>query len=104
VTAVRVDDGPTPATARETTMKAIVQDAYGSADVLELRDIDKPEIAENEVLVRVHAAGVDRGVWHLMTGQAFLIRLAGYGIRRPKLRTRFEAARWPDASRRSART
>ncbi|HET6754480.1 MAG TPA: hypothetical protein VFH23_11085 [Jiangellaceae bacterium] len=49
-------------------MKAIVQDTYGSADVLELRDIDKPEIADDEVLVRVHAAGVDRGVWHLMTG------------------------------------
>ncbi|MGH8823594.1 MAG: NAD(P)-dependent alcohol dehydrogenase [Jiangellaceae bacterium] len=65
-------------------MKAIVQDTYGSADVLELRDIDKPEIGDDEVLVRVHAAGVDRGVWHLMTGQAYLIRLAGYGFRRPK--------------------
>ena len=65
-------------------MKAIVQDAYGSADVLELRDIAKPTIGDNEVLVRVHAAGVDRGVWHLMTGQAYLIRLAGYGVRRPK--------------------
>jgi NADPH:quinone reductase-like Zn-dependent oxidoreductase len=65
-------------------VKAIVQDAYGSADVLELRDIDKPEIGDDEVLVRVHAAGVDRGVWHLMTGQAYLIRLAGYGFRMPK--------------------
>ena len=65
-------------------MQAIVQDAYGSADVLELRDISKPEIGDNEVLVRVHAAGLDRGVWHLMTGQAYLIRLAGYGFRRPK--------------------
>lgn len=65
-------------------MKAIVQDAYGSVEVLELRDIDKPEIGDDEVLVRVHAAGVDRGVWHLMTGQAYLIRLAGYGFRRPK--------------------
>jgi NADPH:quinone reductase-like Zn-dependent oxidoreductase len=65
-------------------VKAIVQDAYGSADVLELRDIDKPEVGDNEVLVRVHAAGVDRGVWHLMTGQAYVIRLAGYGLRRPK--------------------
>ncbi len=65
-------------------MQAIVQDAYGSADVLELRDIAKPEVGDNEVLVRVHAAGLDRGVWHLMTGQAYLIRLAGYGFRRPK--------------------
>jgi NADPH:quinone reductase-like Zn-dependent oxidoreductase len=65
-------------------MKAIAQDTYGSTDVLELRDMDKPEIANDEVLVRVHAAGVDRGVWHLMTGLAYPIRLAGYGLRRPK--------------------
>ena len=65
-------------------MKAIVQDAYGSADVLQLREIDRPEIGDDEVLVRVHAAGVDRGVWHLMTGRAYLIRLAGYGVRKPK--------------------
>ena len=66
-------------------MKAIVQDAYGSADVLELRDIDEPEIADDEVLVRVHAAGVDRGVWHIMTGLPYPIRLAGYGLRAPKI-------------------
>lgn len=65
-------------------MKAIVQDAYGSADVLELRDIDKPGIGDRELLVRVHAAGVDRGVWHLMTGQPYLVRIAGYGLRTPK--------------------
>jgi NADPH:quinone reductase-like Zn-dependent oxidoreductase len=65
-------------------MKAIVQDTYGTTDVLELRDINKPEIADDEVLVRVKAAGVDRGVWHLMTGLAYPIRLAGYGLRAPK--------------------
>jgi NADPH:quinone reductase-like Zn-dependent oxidoreductase len=65
-------------------MQAIVQDRYGSTDVLELRDIDEPEIADDEVLIRVHAAGVDRGVWHLMTGLAYPIRLAGYGLRAPK--------------------
>ncbi len=65
-------------------MKAIVQDTYGSTDVLELRDIDMPEIADDEVLVRVQAAGVDRGVWHLMTGLPYPIRLAGYGLRAPK--------------------
>jgi NADPH:quinone reductase-like Zn-dependent oxidoreductase len=65
-------------------MKAIVQDIYGSTEVLELRDIDKPEIADDEVLVRVHAAGVDRGVWHVMTGLPYPIRLAGYGLRAPK--------------------
>jgi NADPH:quinone reductase-like Zn-dependent oxidoreductase len=65
-------------------MKAIVQDTYGSADVLELRDIDLPQVADDEVLVRVRAAGVDRGVWHLMTGLPYPIRIAGYGVRAPK--------------------
>ena len=54
------------------------------ADVLELRDVDTPEIADDEVLVRVQAAGVDRGVWHVMTGLPYPIRLAGYGLRAPK--------------------
>ena len=65
-------------------MKAIAHDAYGSADVLELRDIDKPEIGDDEVLVRVRAAGVDQGVWHVMAGLPYPIRLAGYGLRAPK--------------------
>src|SRR5919108_3362435 len=65
-------------------MKAIVRDTYGSAGVLELRDIEKPEIGADEVLVRVRAAGVDRGVWHVMTGLPYPIRLAGYGLRAPK--------------------
>src|SRR3712207_160414 len=65
-------------------MKAIVQDEYGSPDVLELRDIDKPEIGDDEVLVRVHAAGVDRSVWHIMTGLPYLMRIGGYGLRAPK--------------------
>ncbi len=65
-------------------MKAIVQDSYGSADVLELRDIDKPEIAADEVLVRVHAAGVSRGTAHLMTGEPYLMRVMGFGFRAPK--------------------
>jgi NADPH:quinone reductase-like Zn-dependent oxidoreductase len=65
-------------------MQAIIQDEYGSADVLELRTIEPPEIASNEVLIDVHAAGVDRGVWHLMTGLPYLVRLAGYGLTKPK--------------------
>jgi NADPH:quinone reductase-like Zn-dependent oxidoreductase len=65
-------------------MRAIVQETYGSPDVLELREIDKPGITEDEVLVRVHAAGVDRGVWHLMMGLPYPVRLAGYGLRAPK--------------------
>jgi len=65
-------------------VKAIVQDRFGPADGLELRDIETPEIGATEVLVRVHAAGVDRGVWHVMTGLPYPIRLAGYGFRAPK--------------------
>jgi NADPH:quinone reductase-like Zn-dependent oxidoreductase len=65
-------------------MKAIVRDSYGSAGVLELRDIDKPGIGDDEVLVRVRAAGVDQGVWHVMTRLPYPIRLAGYGLRGPK--------------------
>lgn len=64
-------------------MRAIVQDAYGHADVLRIARIPRPEAAENEVLVRVHAAGLDRGVWHTMTGLPYLGRLA-FGVRRPK--------------------
>src|SRR3712207_2641165 len=64
-------------------MKAIVQDAYGSTDVLNLADINKPEPGDDEALVRVRAAGVDRGVWHLMTGLPYLTRLA-FGLRAPK--------------------
>ena len=65
------------------TMQAIVHDTYGSADVLRLTRITRPEVADNEVLLRVHAAGLDRGTWHLMTGRPYLLRLA-FGVRRPK--------------------
>jgi NADPH:quinone reductase-like Zn-dependent oxidoreductase len=67
-------------------MKAIVQDRYGSPDVLELREISEPRIGDGDVLVRVHAAGLDRGVWHLMTGLPYFIRLIlpDLGLRRPK--------------------
>src|ERR671919_104087 len=64
-------------------MKAIVQDEYGSPDVLELREIDIPEIKDDEVLLRVCAAGVGRDVWHVMAGLPYPIRLAGYGLRAP---------------------
>jgi NADPH:quinone reductase-like Zn-dependent oxidoreductase len=70
-------------------MQAIVQDRYGEAlDVLRLEEVDRPAIGDDEVLLRVHAAGVDRGVWHLMAGLPYPVRLAGYGIRAPKNRTR----------------
>jgi NADPH:quinone reductase-like Zn-dependent oxidoreductase len=69
-------------------MRAVVQDTYGSPDVLELRDIAKPVPTDDEVLVRVRAAGVDPGVWHLMTGRPYLVRAMGYGLREPKVGVR----------------
>jgi NADPH:quinone reductase-like Zn-dependent oxidoreductase len=65
-------------------MKAIIQDRYGSPDVLQLREIDRPVVGDDEVLIRVHAAGIDRGVWHLMAGLPYLVRIAGFGLRAPK--------------------
>jgi NADPH:quinone reductase-like Zn-dependent oxidoreductase len=69
-------------------MKAIIQDNYGSAEVLELRDVEKPRPGDDELLIRVHAAGLDPGVWHLMTGLPYLVRLMGFGLRKPKIRIR----------------
>lgn len=66
-------------------MKAIVQDKYGSAEVLEFRDVPAPSIGDNDVLVQVVAAGVDRGAWHFMTGQPYLMRLLGFGLRAPTM-------------------
>lgn len=67
-------------------MKAIVQEKYRSPDGLELKEIDKPVVGDDDVLVRVHAAGVDQGVWHLVTGLPYLLRIVGFGLRRPKTR------------------
>ena len=70
-------------------MKAIVQEKYGSADdVLRFEEIQTPEIGDDEVLVRVHAAGLDQGVWHVMAGLPYPIRIAGYGLRAPKIGVR----------------
>jgi NADPH:quinone reductase-like Zn-dependent oxidoreductase len=77
-----------PTRDQEQPMKAAVQDTYGSPDVLEVREIDKPVPEDNQVLVRVRAAGVDPGVWHLMTGLPYLVRIMGYGLRTPKVRIR----------------
>jgi NADPH:quinone reductase-like Zn-dependent oxidoreductase len=68
-------------------MKAIVQDRYGSADVLEFRDIEDPVVGEQDVLVRVHAAGSGPDVWHLMTGLPYFARLF-LGLRKPKVPVR----------------
>ena len=68
-------------------MKAIVQDRYGSADVLEFRDIEEPVVGKDEVLVRVRASGCGPDVWHIMTGQPYFARLM-LGFRRPKVGVR----------------
>jgi NADPH:quinone reductase-like Zn-dependent oxidoreductase len=69
-------------------MKAVAQDRYGDADVLALREIQPPVTGDGEVLIRVRAAGVDPGVWHLMTGRPYLVRIMGFGLRAPKVRVR----------------
>ena len=71
------------APAQKTTMKAIVYHEYGTPDVLELREIEKPVVADDELLVRVHAASVNPVDWHTMTGKPFLVRTQG-GLRKPK--------------------
>src|SRR3712207_4663556 len=70
--------------ALETSMDAVVRDTYGPPEVLAVRTVARPIPRAGEALVRVHAAGIDRGAWHLMTGRPYLLRLAGYGVRRPK--------------------
>jgi NADPH:quinone reductase-like Zn-dependent oxidoreductase len=65
-------------------MKALVRDTYGSCEVLRVAEVARPAVASgDEVLVRVAAAGLDRGVWHLMTGRPYLLRLV-FGLRRPR--------------------
>jgi NADPH:quinone reductase-like Zn-dependent oxidoreductase len=79
-----MSDASITAAAPSRTMKAVVRDRYGSADVLELRDVEVPRPGEGEVLLVVRAAGLDRGAWHVMAGMPYLMRLAGFGVRKPK--------------------
>jgi NADPH:quinone reductase-like Zn-dependent oxidoreductase len=65
-------------------MKAIVQNRYGSADVLELREVDDPVVRDDQLLVRVRAASVHADVWHVMRGVPYVLRIMGAGVRRPK--------------------
>ena len=65
-------------------MQAVVQDSYGTADVLRLAQVVQPEVADDDVLIRVRAAGVHIGDWHLMMGQPYLMRVMGFGFRAPK--------------------
>jgi NADPH:quinone reductase-like Zn-dependent oxidoreductase len=65
-------------------MKAIVQERYGSPDVLELRVVDEPTAGEDQVLVRVRAASIHADVWHVMRGQPYVLRIMGAGLGKPK--------------------
>ena len=76
---------PSPSAAH---MQAIVQDAYGNADQLRLTDIAVPTVGPDDVLIRVRAAGVHTGDWHVMTGQPYLMRIMGFGFRAPRARVR----------------
>ena len=82
------------------TMKAVIQRRYGGPEILELRDVERPQIGDDEVLVRVHAASIHVGDWILMTGSPFVMRLAT-GLRKPKNPIPGRTSRAP--SRRSAR-
>jgi NADPH:quinone reductase-like Zn-dependent oxidoreductase len=80
-TTIPLHDAPSAAAP---TMRAAARDHYGPASNVRVRTVPRPDVAEDEVLVRVHAAGVDRGVWHVMAGLPYPIRLAGFGLRTPK--------------------
>lgn len=68
-------------------MRAIAQEEYGSSDVLQLIEVDRPAVQDNTVLVKVQAASVNAGDWHLMRGQPFLVRLMLGGLSKPKIKT-----------------
>ena len=65
-------------------MKAVVITGYGSAEILKIEEIERPVPADDEVLIRVKAASVNAGDWHLMRGDPWLVRL-GFGLFRPKI-------------------
>jgi NADPH:quinone reductase-like Zn-dependent oxidoreductase len=69
---------------RRARIKAIVQDRYGPPEVLQLREIEPPTLADDEVLVRVRAASLHPDVWHVVRGLPYVLRLMGAGLRRPK--------------------
>jgi NADPH:quinone reductase-like Zn-dependent oxidoreductase len=82
-TSADADVRPASSEAGRPTMRAIVQIKYGSADTWSLTEIDRPSLADGEVLVRVHTAGIDRGTWHAMAGLPYLGRLY-FGLRKPR--------------------
>lgn len=76
--------GHTTTHTTEESMRAVVQSRYGSADVLEVGFTARPTLTPTRVLIEVRAAGIDRGTWHLVTGLPYAVRLAGYGVTKPK--------------------
>jgi NADPH:quinone reductase-like Zn-dependent oxidoreductase len=66
-------------------MRALVQEKYGPLENLRLADREKPTPSDNAVLIRVRAAGIDPGIWHLMTGRPYMVRLMGLGFSGPKV-------------------
>ena len=70
-------------TAQTATMRASMQDTYGTADAWRQAQVPRPQPVADEVLIRVRAAGLDRGTWHLMAGKPYLLRL-GFGLRGPE--------------------
>lgn len=79
------DGGPAPT---EQLMRAVVQDTYGSVDVLHSSVVPVPDVGPDDVLTHVRAASVHIGDWHLMTGTPYLMRVAGSGLRGPNARVR----------------
>ncbi len=77
---------PVPGDNKNDKMKAIVLTKYGSPDVLSLQEVDKPVVPDNGILVRVHAASVNAGDWHLMRGTPFFMRLMFGGFLKPKIK------------------
>jgi NADPH:quinone reductase-like Zn-dependent oxidoreductase len=75
----------THASERALPMRAVLQSSYGGPEVLRFGTRAIPTPGEGEVLVQVHAAGIDRGTWHMMTGRPYLMRIMGFGFRGPKV-------------------
>ena len=73
-----------PATVKENMMMAIVCPAYGSSEFLKFQEVDKPDVKDDDVLVRVHAASINTADWVRMTGRPYIARLMGSGLRRPR--------------------
>ncbi len=66
-------------------MKAIVNHEYGSADILELEELEEPEAKRKEVLIEVQAAALNIGDWYFLSGKPYLVRLSPGGLRKPKI-------------------